>query len=321
MKIKEIFSLMLEKGVENGPKPKNEIEADLTNLQKEYEKMSENERLAFDKNQLINPFADTRLLFGNEEEEVESILVGIDMEVQELLLAMELNRIREKKIGLVLAHHPEGVALKGLSDVMEIQNHLMSDYGVPINVMEKLMAPHVKKIAHSLAPGNFERPVDAAKLLNMPFGCCHTAADNMVYSYLKNIFEAEDYKPKNLGEIIDRLMQEEEYKQGAKVGAAPYIAVGDKNSRPGKIAVSGITGGTDGPDSIYEYLARAGVGTVLEMHITEKNQKAAEKHHINVVVASHIPSDSLGMNLILDEVENRGIEIIATSGFIRVKRS
>jgi len=46
----------------------------------------------------------------------------------------------------------------------------------------------------------------------------------------------------------------------------------------------------------------------------------AREAHLNVVVAGHCPSDSLGMNLFLDELEKRGIEIITCSGLIRVSR-
>jgi hypothetical protein len=56
------------------------------------------------------------------------------------------------------------------------------------------------------------------------------------------------------------------------------------------------------------------------MHISEKHRKKAQKAHINVVIAGHMASDSLGMNLFLDELEKKGIEIIPCSGLIRVKR-
>ncbi len=56
------------------------------------------------------------------------------------------------------------------------------------------------------------------------------------------------------------------------------------------------------------------------MHISEEHKKEAEDAHLNVVIAGHISSDSLGMNLFLDELEKKGIEIIPCSGLIRVSR-
>jgi hypothetical protein len=65
-------------------------------------------------------------------------------------------------------------------------------------------------------------------------------------------------------------------------------------------------------------MKHAGVGTEIAMHMKPEAQKAAEKHHINVVIAGHIASDSLGMNLLLDEL---GIpEVVALGGFTRFTR-
>ena len=67
-------------------------------------------------------------------------------------------------------------------------------------------------------------------------------------------------------------------------------------------------------------MSQAGIGTVIAMHIGEDHRKEAEKAHINVVIAGHISSDSIGMNLFLDELEKKGIEIVPCSGLIRVSR-
>jgi methanogenic corrinoid protein MtbC1 len=57
------------------------------------------------------------------------------------------------------------------------------------------------------------------------------------------------------------------------------------------------------------------------MHQSEAHRKSAEKAHINVVVAGHISSDSIGMNIILDELEKKGIEIVAFGGLTRYSRN
>jgi hypothetical protein len=52
------------------------------------------------------------------------------------------------------------------------------------------------------------------------------------------------------------------------------------------------------------------------MHIKEDHIELATKHHINVVVAGHMPSDSLGMNLLYKELEEKELEIVRFSGLI-----
>jgi hypothetical protein len=57
------------------------------------------------------------------------------------------------------------------------------------------------------------------------------------------------------------------------------------------------------------------------MHLSEEHRKEAEAANINVVIAGHISSDSLGVNLFLDVLEKQGIEIVPCSGLIRVSRN
>ena len=88
----------------------------------------------------------------------------------------------------------------------------------------------------------------------------------------------------------------------------------------GEIILIEVTGGTSGSKNIYQWLAQAGVGTIVGMHMSEEYKKEAEKWHINVVIAGHMASDSLGMNLFLDELGKKGIEVIPCSGLTRIKR-
>jgi putative NIF3 family GTP cyclohydrolase 1 type 2 len=81
-----------------------------------------------------------------------------------------------------------------------------------------------------------------------------------------------------------------------------------------------ITGGTEGSPKRYEKIAQAGIGTVVGMHISEEHKKEAEAAHINIVIAGHMSSDSLGMNLLMDALQKQGIEIVACSGFTRFSR-
>ena len=67
-------------------------------------------------------------------------------------------------------------------------------------------------------------------------------------------------------------------------------------------------------------MSQAGIGTIISMHQSEEHRKEAEAAHINVVIAGHISSDSIGMNLFLDELEKKGIEIVPCSGLIRISR-
>ena len=57
------------------------------------------------------------------------------------------------------------------------------------------------------------------------------------------------------------------------------------------------------------------------MHAPEDHREEAKKHHINMIVAGHMVSDSIGANLFLDELEKKGLEIIPFGGLIRYSRN
>ena len=137
-------------------------------------------------------------------------------------------------------------------------------------------------------------------------------------SFLKNLVEKEN--PERVEDLISLLKEIPEYKEAMKIGVGPKAITGKPDSRCGKIAITEITGGTEGSPKLLEKLSQAGVGTTLAMHASEEHRKEAENACLNVVIAGHISSDSLGMNLFLDELEKKGIEIICSSGLTRFKR-
>jgi putative NIF3 family GTP cyclohydrolase 1 type 2 len=317
MKLDEIYKLFVKKGIESDPRDKKEIDKKLKKLKEKYNKLNKKKKDEFDKEKLVNPYADTRILYGDPKTGVKSILVGIDMETPELLLADRLNE-KGEKIDLVMAHHPEGKAFANLDEVMHVQADVMHKYGVPINIAEGVLAGRVSEVSRSIAPINHNRPVDAARLLKIPFMCAHTVGDNMVYNFLEKLMQKK--RPETVGEVVDILKEIPEYKEAIKIGAGPRLFTGSPEKRAGKVAVTGMTGGTGGSHEEIKKMAQAGVGTIIAMHTSEKHKKEAEKYHINVVVAGHIASDSLGMNLLLDEIEKKGIKVIPASGLIRIKR-
>lgn len=315
MKLNDIYQLAVQMGKSCDLRG-DYLEELLAQNRKAFERLNEEEARFFDQETLQNPFNDTRILVGSGDEEIKSILCGIDMETPEILLA---DRLREKgyRIDLVLAHHPEGIADAELHAVMQMQADMLEAMGVPINIGEGLMAARINEVRRTRMPLNHQRAVDAARLLNFPFMCVHTAADNLAAAYLQNLLDLSECK--TVGDLAEILFSIPEYQEARKMKAGPTIILGDKKRRAGKVFIK-FSGGTSTSDKAYEKLAQAGVGTIICMHMTEKHRSAARENNINVIVAGHMASDSLGVNLFLDELEQRGIDIIPCSGLIRVKR-
>lgn len=318
MKLKQIQELFVKEGIEADPRGIGAVELDLLKRKEEYDALSKEKKELFDIESLTNPYYDSRILHGEADAEIKTVMVGIDMETPELLLAKQLID-SGKKIDLVIAHHPEGYAYSTFHNVIGMQTDILHKQGIPVNITEKLISSRIRDVKRSVMPQNNERVSDAAKLLDIPFMTAHSVADNHVATFLQK--EIEALSPRYLKEIITFLNKQPEYQHSAKIGIAPMVLVGNDDSRCGKIFVD-MTGGTEGPVESLEKLAVAGIGTLVCMHLSPKAVKEAEKQNLNVILAGHISSDNLGLNLLFDKLENKlgSLNFVESSGFRRFKR-
>lgn len=318
MRLIDIYKLVIKKGIGKDPRSKAEIARDLAGAKNKFRKLKGADKRAFDREILTNPYADTRILYGDPDKDIKSVLVGIDMEAPEILLADRLNERSERHVDLVMAHHPEGGAWARFYDVMRLQVAVLKKMGIPLEVGERLLKDRMGEVERAVAPANHLRSVDMARLLDIPFMCVHTPADNHVAGYLQRLFDRK--KPRKLAQVVAMLKSIPEYFDGMKKNAGPRILIGEADKRAGRILVD-MTGGTEGPKKIFARLSQAGVGTIVAMHLSEEHFKHAKDEGMNVVIAGHIASDNLGLNLILDEVEKvERLNIIQCSGFFRVRR-
>jgi putative NIF3 family GTP cyclohydrolase 1 type 2 len=319
MKLKKFFERAVEIGISADPRGKTAIDKMLKREREKMKKLEGKERELYDEERTWNPYQDSRIISGTGEEEVQRFMVGIDIETPEVLLA---DRLREKgeKIDALLIHHPEGRALGDLDKVMDVQVDVLAQAGVPVNHTEGHLRPRTDRIWRAIHADNLFRVERAAELLGFPAVVCHTITDNLVWRLIEKTICKREYD--DMGEILNALMDIPEYAYYAKKGNPPFIPCGSKHSRPGKIVATGFTGGTNGPEELMESQARAGVGTAIFMHVTEKELEKAKEHHVNIIQCSHMASDAIGINLLLDAIakEEKKLSVVEASGFIRVKR-
>jgi len=317
MTIETLYRRMVAAGMARDPRGPDELRRILEEEESKFRKLEKGEAEDYDRDRLFNPYADTRVLFGDAAAEVRKVAVGIDVEVGELLLVHTLNRDRGAGVDLVIGHHPEGSALARLHEVMGLQADLLAAYGVNVSVAEQLMEKRIGEIERRLLPVNHDRAVDAARLLGLPMMCVHTPADNHVSSHLTSLFERR--KPARLKDLVELLKSVPEYRRAARRAAGPKIVSGSESARCGRIFVD-MTGGTEGSKRIYERHAVSGISTIVGMHLSEEALENAKKAHLNVVIAGHVSSDTLGLNLLFDELEkDGGLEFLGLAGFERIR--
>jgi len=316
--IKQIYNLAIYLGIKNDLRGQAIVKRKLERVKKHYQELSDSAKEEFDTERLTNPFSDSRF-FGDPNAKIKRVMSGIDIDVADLLVVKELEK-QGKPIDLIIAHHPIGPALAGLHEVMDLQVELMAKYGVPINIAESLMHIRMSEVARGLSPVNHNRVIDAAKLLGLNLMCVHTPADNMVANFLDKEIKKEAKNIETVGDLLKLLKKIPEYKEAIKQKSGPRLFTGKESNYTGKIALTEITGGTEGSKEMYQHIATAGVGTIVGMHMKEDSRNEAEKAHLNIVIAGHMSSDSIGMNLFLDEVVKQGVEVIPCSGLIRNSR-
>ena len=152
----------------------------------------------------------------------------------------------------------------------------------------------------------------------MPFICLHTVADNLAYYFINNLVQKS--KPRCLGDITKMLSQIPEYALAIKETVGPRILLGSPQRKVGKVLVE-MTGGTEGSQRAIPKLYKAGVRTLICMHLSENHFKKVTDTNLNVIIAGHISSDTLGLNLLLDRIDrDNAFKAISCSGFRRITR-
>ncbi len=245
-----------------------------------------------------------------EGKNIKKVLIGIDMETPELLLAKELG------YDCVVSHHPKADScVVDFAKVMDVQIDRMIASGVPINKAQKALRKMQGSIDLGRHASNYDRVSSAARLMNMPYLNIHIPADFITEKIVQDrLNKAFEDKPKTkLKDIINELNSWEYYI--GKV-AQPVIRVGSNEDYAGKIEVL-MAGGTNGGVDVYKSYFEAGVGTIVAMHVPENVKDAVAQQNIgNIIIAPHMPSDSIGLLEIVKAWRDQGFEVTCMSGIV-----
>jgi len=245
--------------------------------------------------------------------EVRRVFVGIDIDIGELLLARELGADG------VIAHHPIGSKARlGIPEVIERHEQQMRAAGIPEKVAHEMMLARKQPVAHALHTTNYDRVVDAARQLNMPVMNVHLAADIVGRKFFIDfVNRAVGGNGATVGALIGELETIPEMEASL---VQPELWLGRPENPVGKWIVQ-MAAGTNGGAAIYRTYYEHGIDTILAMHLDESELRKLEqglRPTANLVITGHMPSDSIGMNRLIQAIEQRGLEVIAGSGVIRV---
>lgn len=241
---------------------------------------------------------------------IKRVLMGIDMETPELLLTKQL------QFDLAIAHHPgAGAPAVYWWQVMDRQIELMVKAGVPINKAERALKRRRDMIEKRSHVGNYDRALSAAKLLNLPYMNVHQPIDIITEETVdRHLQQRLAGNPRaKLKDVVDWLGELPEYKNAA---TKPKIRVGNEDNFAGRIVVS-MAGGTNGGADVAKAYFDAGVGCLILMHMEDGDLEEVRKHNVgSIIIAGHIASDSIGLNLFAEALREKGLEVVTTAGII-----
>ena len=244
--------------------------------------------------------------------EVRRVFVGVDVDLGELLLARSLGADG------VIAHHPIGSRARlGLAEVIERHEAQMRAEGIPVEVAHEKMLERQRPVAHALHTTNYDRVVDAARQLHIPMMNIHLAADLIGRQYFIDfVGRVVDGGATTVGGLLRELKTVPEMVASL---VQPELWLGEGDNPVGRWVVQ-MAAGTNGGAPVYRTYYEHGIDTILAMHIDERDLRELEqleRPQANLVITGHMPSDSIGMNRVIDALEAEGLEVIAGSGVIR----
>jgi len=242
-------------------------------------------------------------------EDIETALVGIDLESPEIQLAAQ------EGYDLALAHHPTGDRARlEFTAVLEKQISFMTAHGVPEDVASAAAKGLIDRMDHAAHSMNFRHDPSIAELLGQPYMNIHLAPDEIGRRMMDEVADslADDA---SVGDLVDAFYAEFDEFQDAQTEIKTRL--GDAENELGTVAVhhaAGTNGGADVARAYFEH----GVDTVVYIHIgpgdTQTLREEFQDSGKNLVITGHIASDAIGLNVLIDALEAHGVECTPISG-------
>ena len=317
MTLDELYQAAIQVGLDADLRGREALERHMEKLAEGRAGMSAAEKRLFDLERLENPFGDTRIASGDPGTELQRVLLGIDIEGAELLLAAELTR-RGRTIDAVIAHHNSVIAggLASRYDTAIPQVEMAVRAGVP----EPRAWHLIQKVIGAEDSAWNLRVLQIAEALEMPLMTIHSPPDSCLDELVRTQIAGE--KPETAGELLELIEAWPECQWLIdKARHAPQLDAGDKKVPIGKVYQC-LYGGWNPTPELFEELCRAGVGTFVVVASTAEFRELAGKYGANIIVIPHYPADNAGINIMLDRIMPEGdqFEIVETSNYMRYRR-
>jgi len=191
----------------------------------------------------------------------------------------------------------------------------MGAEGIAEDVAHAAVAARLAAVHRRDHMSNYNRLVDTARLIGVPFCNIHLACDIIGRQAIVDLLASRARPGTTVDEAITWI---EEFPEMEAALTRPEQWLGEPGAPLGRYTVA-MAGGTNGGHPVFREYYRHGVDTVIAMHIAEEDLSRLRtefpRGH-NLVVTGHMATDSIGINRVIEGLEERGIEVTRTSGVI-----
>lgn len=259
---------------------------------------------------LSGPEADSAIVLDTGD--VSRAAAGLDVSTAELVTAWDLG------CGLVIGHHADYApgSLQAYRSFAAVRDKMIR-LGVHPSQAGKIIrtAQTLHRRGRSGNSSNYDRIPSIARLISLPLMNIATPADRIGENRVEALLEEKlpPDTPARLSDVMEALRLIPECTLSI---SPPAVYVGSEGDYAGKPAALFSHIAAESP-SIATALFEAGVGTLILPYAAEPVIAAVKEQNIgNLIVLGHVTADSIGMNVILRELERQGVEVIRFSGII-----
>ncbi|HDS28874.1 MAG TPA: hypothetical protein ENN96_00150 [Candidatus Acetothermia bacterium] len=243
-------------------------------------------------------------------EGIERVLMGIDLESPELMMAKEMG------FDAVLSHHPAGGSAKlRFYEVLYRHVQQMVSAGVPEAQARRTVEAWAEEQRVLASISNYDHNPSVARTLRMPYLNIHTPLDEIGRRRLQ---AAADEVPSesSVSTLIDHLHGRFCEFQHAQTSIE--LRIGKPEAKVGRVVMS-HGAGTNGGYRVAKAYFDAGVDTVIYIHCRPADAERLRAEYgegKSLIVTGHIASDSIGINPYIERLQAEGIAVTAISGIL-----
>lgn len=231
--------------------------------------------------------------------DIRRALMCIDVEQSTLVLAKQLG------YDAVIAHHPIGRAYIEFYKVLDRHVEFMLSAGIARNVAEEAVKELKERTMLRAHTSIYTHVTSFAEKLGMPLLNIHLPCDELMRrAILNSLNKGRVEKVKDIALHVEQL---DEFRSA---DTRVKVVYGDEDAMVKRYMLV-VAAGTNGGYSVAKAYFDHGYDTVIYLHISPEDLARMKGSNLsgNLVILGHLAGDSLGMNILADALEGKGLQV------------